>query len=91
MTTSENSATRQTHFEVVASSEKEILWVTENTVTNDEKSYIFKPIVDIIIHVFLKWSTLISLTQIIFMVALIVKFGIAPEEENTFVVSLIYC
>jgi hypothetical protein len=82
-----------THFEVVASIEKEDLEVTENvteSAVDDDKVGFLKIFIDTITFTVFKWSTIISLAQMIFMFVLILKFGIAPEEENPFLVSFLY-
>jgi hypothetical protein len=79
-----------TQFEVVVSIEKEDLEVTgsmtESTVDDDKIGFL-KSFIDTITFTVFKWSTIISFAQTIFMFVLILKFGIAPEEENPFLVS----
>lgn len=83
-----------THFKAVASAEKEATEITENitesTVDYDESHLMIiylKNFIDAVKFAIIKWSTLISLAQIIFMFVLISKFGMAPEAENPFLVS----
>lgn len=83
-----------THFKPVASAEKEATEITENvteSVVDYDETHLMiiylKSFIDALKFALIKWSTLISFAQIIFLFVLISKFGMAPEAENPFLVS----